>query len=115
MLSADLVSPALDSRSLDLDRPPAGPTDEVVVMVAGTAPSVDGLTVHGAQHVHVSVDGHGLEGAIDSREAHVLALGAKACVQVLGRVEVVDVHEEGFDGSALPGRAASGFGHQFLI
>ena len=82
--------------------------------MAVAAPSVDSLTVHGPHHVHVAVGGHGLKRAIHRRQTHALALGAKARVQVLGRHEVADVHEQGFDGSALPGGSPEGYGHQCL-
>src|SRR5665648_902452 len=113
VLGADFVGPALDSGSFDLDRPSAGATDQVMMM-AGAAPSVDGLTVAGLHHVHGAVGGHGLKRAIDRRQTDRLALGAQACVQVLGRYEVAEVHEQGFDGSVLSGWPSCGCGHQCL-
>src|SRR5450759_3646193 len=61
VLGADLVGPALDGRPLDLDRPPAEAADQVMVVVAGAAPPIDGLTITGPHHVHLTVGGHRLK------------------------------------------------------
>src|SRR5450631_1412163 len=113
VLGADLVGPALDGRSFDLDGPPAASADQVMV-VAVAAPPVDSFTVAGPHHVDSAVGRHGLEGAVHRGESYALALGTQPRVQVLGRHEVADVHEQGFDGGSLSGGPTVCYRHQCL-
>src|SRR5262245_36671040 len=73
VLAGDLVRPALDSRSGDLDRRPALPADEMMVM--GTAaPPEQLLPAVGAGRVDLTGVDQQLQGAVDGGETHLGSL-----------------------------------------
>ena len=69
-------------------RPAAPPAHQVVVVVVGRAPPVDGLAGAGAQHVDLAGVGQRLQRAVDGGQADALADAAQLLVDLLGRAEV---------------------------
>src|SRR5699024_958106 len=75
-------------------------------MVAGVgALAEDQLTRVGTQHVHGPGVGHGLQGAVDGREADGVAALPELGVQVLGGAEALGLVEQRGDRTALTRRA----------
>src|SRR5262245_15141839 len=109
VLGTDLFRPSLYGWAFDLHRASAVAADEVVVVTGGAA-AVDGLTVPGAQYVHLSSVGQRLQRPIDGRQANGVAARAQDRVNVLCAPKVVDLVEDRGDRRALlggpgPGRA----------
>src|SRR6185369_9418573 len=76
------------------------------------AAAVDGFAGVGAQGVDEAGRGHGLQGAVDRREADALAAATQFVVQLLGRAELVDGVQQLGDGRPLPGRSHAGCAHR---
>src|SRR4051812_14473815 len=106
MLGRDLVGPALDRRTLDLDGAAAVAADQVVVMALGAAP-VRRFAVSGPEYVDLPRVGQRLEGPVDSGQADGLTGGPELLVDLLGGPEVVEILERRRYRRTLTGRACS--------
>ncbi len=107
VLGGDLVGPLLDRRTLDLDGLAAGPAHQVVVVIVGAAPAVDGLAVAGAQHIDLAGVGEGLQRPVDGGQPDRVTPVLEHVVELLRAAELVHLVECGRDSGPLPRRPAA--------
>ena len=100
----DLRRPPLGFLAPDLNGAPALAADVVVVM-AGAAAAVAGLSVLGAQDVDLAAASQGAKLVVDGGEPDVLATGPQLGEQVLGGAKPVRGVQDGGKGAFLARRA----------
>src|SRR5450756_2938796 len=112
MGGADPRGPGLDARSVDLHGRAARPADQVVVVLATLAPTVEGLALAGSDHIDLVRLGERLQRAVDRGEPDRVPVRPKVLMQLLSAAEVVERdqrlgHRGALTGHALDHRCAS--------
>ena len=108
VLCADPGSPGFDRWAVYLDRASAVSTEQMVMVVVGRTVPVDRLALVGPQDVDLAGGSKGRERAINGCQPHGRALGPQACVQLLGRREVLGPLQASQDRRLLTRELASG-------
>jgi len=104
----DPIGPDLDFGPFHLNSAAALATDQVVVVISGSAAPKEGFSVVRAEDIDVAAVGEGAELVIDSREPDVLSPRPKVREQLLSGAEVLGRIENGRKGALLAGRALLG-------
>lgn len=101
VLCRNCIGPALDCRAGHLDRTTAVAADQMVV-VAGRAAAIRGLTVAGTDGVQITYVGHQLQRAIDRGQSDAFPVMSQIIVNLLRGSEVVSIRQDLLDRRALP-------------
>ena len=105
VLGGLLLGPRLDRRAGHLDRPATRTADQVVVVLAPTAPAVELLAVRQSHLVDLTGIGEQLQSAIYGRQSDSGADRPQLRVQLLSAAELIGTVEQSQYLSALAGIA----------
>ncbi len=95
--------PAFDCGFGDFHGVTAVAADQVVVVFLAVAAPVPVLALLAAEHVHLTVAGHGLQEPVDRGQGDRFALIAEHGVQLLGAAEPCVPPQQLLQGRTLPG------------